>query len=380
MSYRIAESLDVLRGQVDARWPGRDKTSDGWIADAAHAARASDHNPNAAGIVTALDITHDPQSGCDTGKIAEAIRASRDPRVKYLIFNRRISNSASIGGKPAWAWRVYSGSSPHSTHLHVSVLADRADDEAPWVIEKEADMPEGKEHYDRKIFFDAVRKSPFGGSLTQEQVDGMNAFLKAWEPVPFTDRRWLAYCLATIKAETGTMLPREEVGKGDGKQYGVADRETGKKFFGRGLVQLTWKANYERATEELNERNLVGRKVDLVNKPEQALEPDISSAVLIYGMAEGWFTGHSLKGYFNDDTSDWTGARKIVNGTDRASEIAGYGQAFNLALSLAATVEEPEQPDAAKPEPAPEGDPAIAEIIARAKAMGAKVSITITLN
>lgn len=248
----------------------------------------------------------------------------------------------------------------------------------------EMSMPEvneGKEHYTRKAFFDAARKSPFGGSLTQAQVDGMEAFLTAWEPVPFFDRRWLAYCLATIKAETGTMKPREEVGKGDGKSYGVPDRETGHAYYGRGLVQLTWKANYEKATEEINSRDLVGRQVDLVNKPEQALEADIAAVVLIYGMAEGWFTNHSLPDYFNNDKSDWTGARKIVNGTDRANEIAGYAQAFNLALSLAATTAEPEQPDAAEPDPAvPESAAALADLLERARAMGGRIEIKILLD
>lgn len=100
--WRAAKSLQVLRNQVNERAPDRSKASDGFIGDAAHASRASDHNPwvldGNMGVVTAFDITHDPARGCDANELAEAIRGSRDPRVKYIIWNRRIANSKPIGG------------------------------------------------------------------------------------------------------------------------------------------------------------------------------------------------------------------------------------------------------------------------------------------
>jgi hypothetical protein len=81
MAYRIAKSLGKLRSQANSRWPTRNKASDGWIGDPAHFARgaASDHNPHvrdgSTGVVTALDLTHDPNSGCDAGVLADVIRA-----------------------------------------------------------------------------------------------------------------------------------------------------------------------------------------------------------------------------------------------------------------------------------------------------------------
>jgi hypothetical protein len=88
------------------------------------------------GVVTAIDITHDPARGCDAEKIAEAIRRARDSRVKYIIWNRRIANSASIGGQPAWAWRPYSGENPHTKHVHISVRPTKAlyDSTEPWSL------------------------------------------------------------------------------------------------------------------------------------------------------------------------------------------------------------------------------------------------------
>lgn len=138
--WRVARSLATLRDQVNRRAPRRNKASDGTIGDARHCQRTSDHNPwvrdGGVGVVTAFDITHDPRGGCDANTIAEAIRASRDARVKYIIWNRRIANSAAIGGAQPWAWRPYSGDNPHTRHVHISVKPDKAsyDSTAAWSI------------------------------------------------------------------------------------------------------------------------------------------------------------------------------------------------------------------------------------------------------
>jgi beta-lactamase superfamily II metal-dependent hydrolase len=138
--WRVARSLLTLREQVNRRAPRRNKASDGTIGDAAHCQRTSDHNPwvrdGNVGVVTALDITHDPPGGCDANTIAEAIRANRDPRVKYIIWNRRIANSAAIDGRQPWQWRPYGGTNPHTRHVHVSVKPDKAsyDSTAAWAI------------------------------------------------------------------------------------------------------------------------------------------------------------------------------------------------------------------------------------------------------
>jgi hypothetical protein len=145
-SWRAAKSLLKLRDQVNARFPGRKKDSDGTIGDAAHCGHAgatSDHCPSihdgSVGVVTAIDITHDPAHGCDAGQLAEVIRVSHDPRVKYIISNRRIANFQALGGAAAWAWRPYNGANPHTAHVHVSVRpvndgASSYDSTATWSI------------------------------------------------------------------------------------------------------------------------------------------------------------------------------------------------------------------------------------------------------
>lgn len=136
--WRVAKSLEHLRAQVNAAFPNRITASDGTIGDTRHQSRESDHNPwivdGGIGVVTALDVTHDPAHGCDAGKLAEAIRASQDSRVKYIISNRRIANSQPIGAAAAWAWRTYTGSNPHNHHCHISVKSAKAayDDMHDW--------------------------------------------------------------------------------------------------------------------------------------------------------------------------------------------------------------------------------------------------------
>lgn len=134
MAWRMAKSLDVLLSQLNASRPDRSKASDGGIGDPAHAARASDHNPwYGPGIVTARDFTHDPDHGVDIAALAEELRTCRDGRIKYVICNRRIM--AGAGGPSPWTWRPYSGTNPHTKHLHLSVVASPAcDDARPWQL------------------------------------------------------------------------------------------------------------------------------------------------------------------------------------------------------------------------------------------------------
>lgn len=132
MTWRMAKSLEVLRLQLNAAYPKRSKSSDGGIGNAEHSARSSDHNPDTDGVVKARDFTHDPKNGLDSEKLAEALRASRDPRIKYLISNRKIC--AGSDGPSPWAWRQYTGSNPHNHHCHISVKKAKKfyDDETPW--------------------------------------------------------------------------------------------------------------------------------------------------------------------------------------------------------------------------------------------------------
>ena len=142
---RIAKTLDVLRNEINTLAPKRSKGSDGWIGDAAHQSRNSDHNPwvkdGGVGIVTALDVTHDPAHGCDAGLLAEKLRSSKDARIKYIIWNRKIASYAAIADAAAWEWRSYGGSNPHNQHFHLSVKSDKEcyDSDSAWLVPKAND-------------------------------------------------------------------------------------------------------------------------------------------------------------------------------------------------------------------------------------------------
>lgn len=128
--WRVANSLLQLRRQINERFPLRSKASDGTVGDARHRTRNSDHNPwiqvGSMGVVSAMDITHDTASGCDGEWLATQLRNSRDSRIKYIIWNRRICNSSAIGTAAPWEWRAYTGSNGHTHHLHLSVKSEAA--------------------------------------------------------------------------------------------------------------------------------------------------------------------------------------------------------------------------------------------------------------
>lgn len=205
----------------------------------------------------------------------------------------------------------------------------------------------------RAAFYAAVRKDVALGSLEQKQVDGIEAMLAATEGLPITHR---AYLMATSWHETAfTMQPITEYG---GRKY-FDKYDTGKlakalgntpeadadgfKYRGRGYVQLTGMANYDKASRNIG--------VDMVSNPDLALHPTIAAKVLVAGCTGGWFTGKQLSDYL---PGDYHGARRVVNGTDQASTIANYARGFEAALMLMPDVVDHKPPylaPQAKPEP-----------------------------
>jgi hypothetical protein len=112
MKPYLAHSLSNLRAEVDARWPKRDKSSDGWVGDTSHQTRPSDHNPAKSGVVRALDIT---AKGINPLVVVSA--AKKHPSTAYVIYNGVIwSRTYSFKA------REYLGTNQHKTHIHVSIL------------------------------------------------------------------------------------------------------------------------------------------------------------------------------------------------------------------------------------------------------------------
>ena len=132
MKPRLSKAASQLREQFDDSYPSRDRTSDGWIGDTRHAARPSDHNPDANGWVRAIDVDRDLSGRAKPDlmpDLADQIRllckSKKERRITYIIFDGRIASS-----KKGWAWRTYEGTNKHNHHAHISFSKEADDDGA----------------------------------------------------------------------------------------------------------------------------------------------------------------------------------------------------------------------------------------------------------
>jgi len=122
MKPQLSKAASQLREQCDDSFPDRERTSDGWIGDTRHAARKSDHNPDAQGSVRAIDVDRDlngkgrkPDVMPDLVDQIRLAAKSGNKRISYIIFDGKIASS-----KKAWAWRPYDGINKHNHHAHIS--------------------------------------------------------------------------------------------------------------------------------------------------------------------------------------------------------------------------------------------------------------------
>jgi hypothetical protein len=130
MKPLLCKAGQQLREQIDDSFPDRDRKSDGWIGDAAHSNRKSDHNPDPInGIVRAIDVDKDFDSRASTGAyLADQIRlcAKKDKRISYIIYAGKIASAKSL-----WRWRTYFGINRHDAHIHIS-FTKKGDQNGRW--------------------------------------------------------------------------------------------------------------------------------------------------------------------------------------------------------------------------------------------------------
>jgi len=194
----------------------------------------------------------------------------------------------------------------------------------------------------RTFFFEQIRQHLFEGKLKQSQVDGFAVLLDYWTAHHAAkDDRWLAYALATVHHETGrTMRPIHEWGGDDyffanydpkgsrphvAKRLGNTEPGDGVLFHGRGYVQLTGRSNYRYWADKLS--------LPLTTEPDRVLEPAIAVRILFEGMILGTFTTKRFADYFGGVTAEWAHARRIINGNDKAEDIAGFARRYYAAIS-----------------------------------------------
>lgn len=157
----------------------------------------------------------------------------------------------------------------------------------------------------------------FNGKMTDTQRQGIETIIDNAENLSVAQ---LAYVLATIYHETGAKMQPV-------KEYGGEDYLRSKKYYpyyGRDLVQTTWKANYEKV------RQFSG--IDVVSNPDLIGQMPLSAQVAITFMSKGWYTGKKLSDYFNGTKEDALNARRIINGLDCAEKILAYYINFKKAI------------------------------------------------
>ncbi len=185
-------------------------------------------------------------------------------------------------------------------------------------------------------FFTEVRRTLFGGTLNQDQVEGMENILGYRDQVwPGMCDEELAYVLATAKHETAhTMQPIEEYGS-----QSYLQSKPYYPWYGRGLVQLTWEDNYKKYG---------------FTQPEQALEWPGALHCCFNGMIYGRFTGKKLGDYITPGQRptqyQYEECRRIINGTDRKTDIANIAFKFLDALNKARIAYVPHEPTPEEPE------------------------------
>lgn len=150
-----AETCKRARSELTSIAPGRSIASDGICASPQHTGQNpnSDHERG-----EAVDLTHDPAHGVSGGELADLLVRRRDPRVKYIIWSYAMISSYAVSGYPAWTWRPYHGTNPHTKHVHISILRQYRNDTRPWWTGPIPPSDDDQENDEMKIVL--VQKDP----------------------------------------------------------------------------------------------------------------------------------------------------------------------------------------------------------------------------
>jgi putative chitinase len=213
---------------------------------------------------------------------------------------------------------------------------------------------DGMGKINRTFFYARLHGRLYQHGLDQSRIAGHDVILDEWENNhAHADDRWLAYILATAHHEAGSEMqpvrenlnysaeglletfpkyfnaadagryahqPQKIANRAYANRMGNGSENSGDGWLyrGRGLVQITGRANYA--------------KYDLADNPDAALAPATAVRILFDGMIKGSFTGKKLADYFNSTTADWTGARSIINPGDHGDKIGSDGRAYHAAI------------------------------------------------
>ncbi|MBD1929708.1 VCBS repeat-containing protein [Trichocoleus sp. FACHB-90] len=213
---------------------------------------------------------------------------------------------------------VTAGTGSNSTEVHV--LSDGINDTIA------VPPPAGSTSYD---VTEIINSSAVDPEIREYAETSVPLILSEAEESGVTDPGQIAYILASADHESLLGRYLEELASGEeyeGREdLGNTEPGDGPRFKGRGYVQITGRANYTNWSERLG--------VDLVGNPELAADPEIAATILVEGMRDGSFTGVGLSDYISGENRDFVNARQIVNGVDKAEEIAQDAERYYQVLT-----------------------------------------------
>lgn len=173
------------------------------------------------------------------------------------------------------------------------------------------------------LYLDAL-SSAFG-QLSKIQLQNASQIITSFDKYGDRDFRKLSYVLATAWHESLRLTALKEIRCNPGTPcYEAQNRYWATGYWGRGFVHLTHLENYKKMSKRLN--------LDLVNNPSLAENPVVAADILVTGMMEGIFTGLKLSDFINNQTTDYTSSRRVVNSLDRADLIASFAHSINKSL------------------------------------------------
>jgi len=183
----------------------------------------------------------------------------------------------------------------------------------------------------------SVRKHLFPFTQLSNIEEHLPLILDALEKKSICDKDMICYVLATVVVECDVFKPVQETAskwstksgvkpfdfsKYDGrKDLGNTQAGDGASFKGRGMIQLTGRANYTVMDKKLK---LDG---EMIKNPDYALIPQISAAVLAQ-----YFEDREASIRTAITTSNYSKLRKIVNGG--TIHLDKFTEAYKKAISI----------------------------------------------
>lgn len=144
-----------------------------------------------------------------------------------------------------------------------------------------------------------------------------------------SDKGQIAYVFATAQHESLFGRFMMEIASGSAYEgrldLGNTVSGDGRRFKGRGFVQITGRRNYTQWARKLG--------IDFVSNPEKVAVPETAAIILVRGMRDGNFTTLKLSDFIVGDRQNFLGARRIINGEDRARDIKEIAQAYFNAIT-----------------------------------------------